>query len=1072
MTRERERNIDYDEVLSSSRGDGDGDGTKRNNNTTGLRRRKNKAADGGGGRNANGAGNTNGVEDNYLTTKGVSSRVSVSTVPPQLPTRTKFGTTTEDDDGDDDDNDEYPSGDMLVTNNNKITPNNNRCKSDGMIHHNPRTTTATTTTTISSRSSRHQSMIQQHQQLLRSERSHKDIPLSSGIYGSKVPSHHEMRSVVKSINYVENHGTSLGGGGGGHHGIRNSRSIFGSKNSDDGGGFSSNQMGTATTTAREAAAAATASTSAAVAAAAASADCDDLGSCRTCPSYDVEVVGCNNTHKLLPFTMDHYTKVKPPSYFDYPQLNHLYMTRERERNIDYDEVLSSSRGDGDGDGTKRNNNTTGLRRRKNKAAGGGGASGRNANGAGNTNGVEDNYLTTKGVSSRVSVSTVPPQLPTRTKFGTTNEDDDDDDNDEYPSGDMLVTNNNKITPNNNRCKSDGMIHHNTRTTTATTTAISSRSSRHQSMIQQHQQMLRSERSHKDIPLSSGTYGSKVPSHHEMRSVVKSINYVENHSTSLGGGGHHHGIRNSRSIFGSKNSDDGGGFGSNKMRTATTTAAREAAAAATASTSAAVAAAAASADCDDSVESVFFAEHLHHSGDDEEGDDSLINTARDPTPLWGRPRLDGNWGAYYTKNPNHPLATFYDPTNPSYVSPKGFASTAGGRTPPLFLQELAHLSSLLVAVALSTLRNDSDGSESPLGCYEPGAPWPAVDPAEDEYVQMEMGSISSIIKTFLSTGRSPEEQTRFNALRPLPVIGGVSDAEIRFLQMARGPSAKTQLCWNWLSEFIIREHLAGSTGKVGPPIISRIIQFLGDGMIYYNHARKVMFVPFPFVHAQISVIFNVVVIFYAPFLMFQYVSEIWLGSTLTFFLVLCLCGINEVARELENPFRNIPNELPLVTFAAQYNESLYTMYAGYHPDLFWDGDRVLRNASGGLDDYDERTKRRSKESPGVGCRHQCESKENGPATESGTTAQHTTRQDAEPHSPSDTAKSVDDTTTEVCDSSSSNTTASVSMVNRGDSPQSVDSEEIAALKKELEKQAKIIERLFAKVGNIDDLDIGE
>eukprot|EP00529_Nitzschia_sp_RCC80_P015446 CAMPEP_0113482500 /NCGR_PEP_ID=MMETSP0014_2-20120614/22950_1 /TAXON_ID=2857 /ORGANISM="Nitzschia sp." /LENGTH=703 /DNA_ID=CAMNT_0000376017 /DNA_START=354 /DNA_END=2461 /DNA_ORIENTATION=- /assembly_acc=CAM_ASM_000159 len=594
---------------------------------------------------------------------------------------------------------------------------------------------------------------------------------------------------------------------------------------------------------------------------------------------------------------DHYTKVKPPSYFDYPQLNHLYMTRERERNIDYDEVLSSSRGDGDGDGTKRNNNTTGLRRRKNKAAGGGGASGRNANGAGNTNGVEDNYLTTKGVSSRVSVSTVPPQLPTRTKFGTTNEDDDDDDNDEYPSGDMLVTNNNKITPNNNRCKSDGMIHHNPRTTTATTTTtISSRSSRHQSMIQQHQQLLRSERSHKDIPLSSGIYGSKVPSHHEMRSVVKSINYVENHGTSLGGGGGgHHGIRNSRSIFGSKNSDDGGGFGSNKMRTATTTAAREAAAAATASTSAAVAAAAASADCDDSVESVFFAEHLHHSGDDEEGDDSLINTARDPTPLWGRPRLDGNWGAYYTKNPNHPLATFYDPTNPSYVSPKGFASTAGGRTPPLFLQELAHLSSLLVAVALSTLRNDSDGSESPLGCYEPGAPWPAVDPAEDEYVQMEMGSISSIIKTFLSTGRSPEEQTRFNALRPLPVIGGVSDAEIRFLQMARGPSAKTQLCWNWLSEFIIREHLAGSTGKVGPPIISRIIQFLGDGMIYYNHARKVMFVPFPFVHAQISVIFNVVVIFYAPFLMFQYVSEIWLGSTLTFFLVLCLCGINEVAR---------------------------------------------------------------------------------------------------------------------------------------------------------------------------------
>jgi hypothetical protein len=96
--------------------------------------------------------------------------------------------------------------------------------------------------------------------------------------------------------------------------------------------------------------------------------------------------------------------------------------------------------------------------------------------------------------------------------------------------------------------------------------------------------------------------------------------------------------------------------------------------------------------------------------------------------------------------------------------------------------------------------------------------------------------------FLGVGRSPAERTRYNASRPLPVLGGVSTGEIQFLQRARGPLAKTQLCWYWLSEYFIREHLSGSTGKVGPPIISRSIQFLGDGMIFYNHARKIMFVP--------------------------------------------------------------------------------------------------------------------------------------------------------------------------------------------------------------------------------------
>jgi len=384
----------------------------------------------------------------------------------------------------------------------------------------------------------------------------------------------------------------------------------------------------------------------------------------------------------------------------------------------------------------------------------------------------------------------------------------------------------------------------------------------------------------------------------------------------------------------------------------------------------------------------------------------------PFPLQGRPRLDGNWGAYFTKEEDlggkqQPMATFFDPKNPDFIDPKGFAGMQGGNTPPLFLQELAHLSSLLVAVALSTLRNDIEGSESPLAVYEPGSPWPEVDPDKDEWLRVDSGTkvFMRSLATFLGMGRSPDEQTRYNAARPLPVIGGISDAEIRFLQMAKGPYAKTQLCWNWLSEFCIREHLAGSMGKVGPPIISRIIQFLGDGMIFYNHARKVMYIPFPFAHAQLSVLFILVMVPCIPFLMDQYTDDAWLGAILTFFTVLCLSGIHEVARELENPFRNVPNELPLVTFQAQYNEALITMYSGYHPDHFWDGDRVL--------------------------------KQRGRQPSAAAAAA------ASPGSESSSKPPTTPTNGSVC---SNNTNA----------------DEIAALKKQLAEQAKLIEQLAAKI----------
>lgn len=312
----------------------------------------------------------------------------------------------------------------------------------------------------------------------------------------------------------------------------------------------------------------------------------------------------------------------------------------------------------------------------------------------------------------------------------------------------------------------------------------------------------------------------------------------------------------------------------------------------------------------------------------------------PIPLTGPARLDGNWGKLFSDR----RATFFqpkdtDPSSPNHLNNfPSFASVQGGRTPSLFLQELAHLCSLMNAVALSTLRNDIETAPSPLGVYRPGAPWPEVDPDDVDsiflhgpwYVQWWQH-----FKFFIGVPLGDERRTLYNAGRPLEVLGGVSDAEIRFLRMARGPLAKTQLCWYWLTEFIIREHLNGSTGKVGPPIISRIIQFLSDGMVFYNHARKIMFIPFPFPHAQLSVIFIIISIPAVAFLMDQYADSIILGSILTFVSVTCITGIHEVARELENPFRNIPNELPICTLQAQFNEGLIVMFSGYHPDHFWD-----------------------------------------------------------------------------------------------------------------------------------------
>jgi predicted membrane chloride channel (bestrophin family) len=261
-----------------------------------------------------------------------------------------------------------------------------------------------------------------------------------------------------------------------------------------------------------------------------------------------------------------------------------------------------------------------------------------------------------------------------------------------------------------------------------------------------------------------------------------------------------------------------------------------------------------------------------------------------------------------------------------------------RNPSLFLQETSHLISLLCAVAFSTLRNDNEHLESPLVEWVPGEPWPPVDPDNlSSDVKKRYGESSSFVTSFyylLGITRTEKHRSLYNAARPFRVLGGVSDAECQMLQSARGPYGKVALCTMWLQEFISREYMAGSTGGVAPPIISRLFQYTSDGMVGYNQARKIAYIPFPFPHAQLTSWYVFVLMIILPVLNLSWCNYLSWACVLNFLTMLCFAGLHEVARELEAPFQNAPNDLPLTTFQAQFNEALVTMYAGFHPDAFW------------------------------------------------------------------------------------------------------------------------------------------
>jgi len=108
--------------------------------------------------------------------------------------------------------------------------------------------------------------------------------------------------------------------------------------------------------------------------------------------------------------------------------------------------------------------------------------------------------------------------------------------------------------------------------------------------------------------------------------------------------------------------------------------------------------------------------------------------------------------------------------------------------------------------------------------------------------------------------------------------------------------------------------------VAPPIQSRMYQELSNGMLGFNNCLKIADVPFPLPFAQLlglllasfSVLIPVYVVVFTGGLV---------GPILCFFLYACLWCLNEVAKELENPFGEDVNDIYLVDFHTNFVDIL-------------------------------------------------------------------------------------------------------------------------------------------------------
>jgi len=141
-----------------------------------------------------------------------------------------------------------------------------------------------------------------------------------------------------------------------------------------------------------------------------------------------------------------------------------------------------------------------------------------------------------------------------------------------------------------------------------------------------------------------------------------------------------------------------------------------------------------------------------------------------------------------------------------------------------------------------------------------------------------------------------------------------------LQFLMEAHDKCEVCLQWIQR-LIGEANETQTIKVAPPILSRVYNQLGNGIVNLNNARKITEFPIPFPLAQMITFMLLFHWGITAFVCAASVQTTFWAGLISFVVVFSFWSINYIAVELEQPFGDDANDLPLNDMQEDLNKSL-------------------------------------------------------------------------------------------------------------------------------------------------------
>lgn len=159
------------------------------------------------------------------------------------------------------------------------------------------------------------------------------------------------------------------------------------------------------------------------------------------------------------------------------------------------------------------------------------------------------------------------------------------------------------------------------------------------------------------------------------------------------------------------------------------------------------------------------------------------------------------------------------------------------------------------------------------------------------------------------------------------ILGLEDFDQQHLEYLQVAHDKTETVMQWIQQAIIRAHGSGII-EAPPPILTRVYNQLSSGMDSTARTRKISEFVFPFPVAQLISSMLVIHWMLTAVICATSVATWWWAGTLAFLSMTAYWGIHFIAIELEMPFGNDVNDLPMEFLQKDMNASLVSMIHPY------------------------------------------------------------------------------------------------------------------------------------------------